>query len=802
MSKKVYEVLKEVERKAESLETDWNNFYKEISEYLPDTYEPELQELSEKLELAVKNLVDELKNPTLTLATTGTTSSGKSTLVNLLCGAEIVPVGVSEMSAGVVTIEYSKEKSLIIHETPGALWECGQWTGITDDKIYQHLHDVMNKYICNRENETNLACPQSTIYYPFPLVKEWELELTTGVSVKIMDLPGLAYVGDEGNASVIKQCREALCLVTYNSAETDKEKVRSLLQEVVEQVKDLGGSPSRMLFALNRIDVFRADRNYPETENRFVENAISSIKKELTEYLREHTEDIEKLQVVKLSTLPALLALQIKNKDEISSTEPCKEADGHFRYLIDKDILDNLVGRVEKWPRHDQKRVADSLWQNSYGEEFKQYLREHISQHFPRLVIPQAIERFNIAAGNDVTEWALQTTTAILNSSEEDYKQECEKISLIRSKLNSLLETSGKELKEPFEKLYREIKDAERDESKKYDVVQNLRKVITGLQEKKPYDKLKYELYPIVSWQDEIKKVITEILEIVVKSLDDGTVKLENIHFKKANVSNVDSLRDNLNNLIELGYRKKVARQGEKREAKTKAEKETLKQVNNGLNQLAININNIIIKDVLPNTYKQELDRIHQSLGKLFRCHLSYLEEQINDIAPDLGIKVSDRILKKIDSHIKDILDIGLKAEIDITESSWEKIKEKHKNILSYTLFILTKIYYTKLHGTRSIDNAELPSTEYLIENWQSNLRRKDSVIMKPFIEYLLEQFNNLTKNVHKTQNDIIERYQERLNTAYQKKTQDYEEKRDIFQSFHQTAHKLKEEFSSLRNSC
>ncbi|MGJ5675394.1 MAG: hypothetical protein ACR9NN_17570 [Nostochopsis sp.] len=58
------------------------------------------------------------------------------------------------------------------------------------------------------------------------------------------------------------------------------------MQEVVQQVKDLGGSPARMLFALNRIDVFRADRNWPETENRFVENTIRSIKNELTEQLK------------------------------------------------------------------------------------------------------------------------------------------------------------------------------------------------------------------------------------------------------------------------------------------------------------------------------------------------------------------------------------------------------------------------------------------------------------------------------------------------------------------------------------
>jgi hypothetical protein len=147
MSNSVYKVFAEIESKAKLLAQYWDNFHTEISQHLPESYQPEIQELSDKLETALTQLVYELQNPTLTLATTGTTSSGKSTLVNLLCGAEIVPVAVSEMSAGAVTIEYNTEKSLIIHETPGALWECGEWRGISDDKIYQRLYQAMIGYI-------------------------------------------------------------------------------------------------------------------------------------------------------------------------------------------------------------------------------------------------------------------------------------------------------------------------------------------------------------------------------------------------------------------------------------------------------------------------------------------------------------------------------------------------------------------------------------------------------------------------------------------------------------------------------
>ncbi|MDZ8104973.1 MAG: dynamin family protein [Nostoc sp. DedQUE12a] len=652
-----------------SLSKYWHNFSTEISEHLPDTYHPELQELSEKLEIAIDNLVNELQNPTLTLATTGTTSSGKSTLVNLLCGAEIVPVAVSEMSAGAVTIEYSEKKSLIIHETPGALWECGEWTGISDERIYQRLYDVMISYIDNREKQPNLACPQSTISYPFRLIKESKLELPRGVRVKIMDLPGLAYVGDEGNANVIKQCREALCLVTYNSAETDKEKVRSLLQEVVEQVKDLGGSPARMLFVLNRIDVFRADRNWPETENRFVENAIRSIKLELTEHLKEYTEDIENLQVIKLSTWAGLLALQIKQHDEINSLEACKKADKHFNGLIDENILEDLPRKTEKWSRHDRNRVADALWQKSYAEEFQQSLREHISQHFPRLVIPQAIERFNVAAGNAITEWALQTTTAILNSSEERYQQECEKISLIRSALDMFLKTSNKNLTEPFENIDKKIKEVLADESED-DPVLYLEKTIRSLNNVEPYNELGDKLYPLYGWRREIGQGIKQVLESVAKSLENGKVILDTPNFKKANIINVNLLGNCLKRLVKLGYTASVAKQGKTMEARTDDEKSKLKQLNEELNELAMHLN-LVMEDVLKQITSQESERMYQSVSELFNCYLSHIEKGANSIAPNISIKFPESQLVKIDYNLT--FHVCFKAGFPITAGTWEE---------------------------------------------------------------------------------------------------------------------------------
>jgi len=796
MSKQLYKVFDEVEFKAQLLAKYWNNFSTEISEHLPDTYQPEIQELSSKLDDALSNLVDELRNPTLTLATTGTTSSGKSTLVNLLCGAEIVPVAVSEMSAGAVTIEYSKEKSLIIHETPGALWECGEWRGIREEKIYQRLYQVMISYIENREKQPNLACPQSTIFYPFRLVKESKLELPQGTRVKILDLPGLAYVGDQGNADVIKQCREALCIVTYNSAETDAHKVKSLLQEVVQQVKDLGGSPARMLFTLNRIDVFRADRNWPETEDRFVEKAIRDIKNELTEQLKEYTEDIDKLQVVKLSTWPALLALQIQNNDDVYSAEACKKARNNFYGLIEY-ILEDLPGNTQNWSRHDRTRVNEALWQKSYAEEFQQHLREHINQHFPQLVIPQAIERFNVAAANAVTEWAVQTTTAILSSSEEHYQQECENISDIRLSLERFLEISDTNLKQPFERLDTKVKDvfAKRSEE---NIVDYIKTIISELQQIEPYNELGEKLYPLYSWENGFQRGITQVLEAVAKSLETGRVDLDIPNLKKANVLNIKLLANNLKRLVKLGYTASVAKEGKTMEGKTEAEKNKLKELNEELNELAIHLS-IVIEDVLKQISTQELDRIYQAVSELLRCHLSYLEKGANNIAPNIAIKFPESELSQVNKPLT--FGFSFQAGFAITEGTWqEEVQVERKKRTWYTLWIAKKTIYETEYVERSSDNAKLPSVEDLLTGWIIQTKGKGSERVNQVAGWLLEQIDDLKNNVDKTQNDIFDRYQARLDKAHQEITLDYEKQRNVWQPIQIKAKSLKDEFYCLKS--
>jgi hypothetical protein len=88
----------------------WASIYQgicEASKGYPHLDSEHFNQLNNKFQSALNRLHQDLQSSTLILATTGTTSSGKSTIVNLLCGADIMPRMALEMSAGVVYIHYS-----------------------------------------------------------------------------------------------------------------------------------------------------------------------------------------------------------------------------------------------------------------------------------------------------------------------------------------------------------------------------------------------------------------------------------------------------------------------------------------------------------------------------------------------------------------------------------------------------------------------------------------------------------------------------------------------------------------------
>jgi hypothetical protein len=397
-------LLKYIDREVKTIRQEWQTHRRKIAKQLSPSERSILTELDDIFLKATSKLLADLQSPTLTIVTTGTTSSGKSTLVNLLCGAEIIPVAVQEMSAGLVSIEYSQTTAIHIDRTPGALWECGDWYNISDREISDRLTGVMNSYLEAKYNGSiDISYPQIRIEYPIRLLaKDSRLQLPEGVRLRIVDLPGLSHQSDIENLSLLKTCDRALFLVTYNSAEIDRQKVNMLLQGVVEQLKIIGGLSKNMWFLFNRIDVFHGDKDRVASEEKFIDRTKSEIDKLLT----KHHLQIEPNQVAKISTMPALLSLLMSSKDKDRRTEAASRLDRNFNFLIPDRIANDLPRNSAKWSLTECEQVATAIWDISYGKEFDRLLIDNIQTNLTDLIFLPIIRDFEQELCLEISKWA------------------------------------------------------------------------------------------------------------------------------------------------------------------------------------------------------------------------------------------------------------------------------------------------------------------------------------------------------------------------------------------------------------
>ncbi|MFS8880137.1 dynamin family protein, partial [Synechococcus sp. H55.11] len=117
-----------------------------VNEYHDVVSNSVLLEKLENFQVVYEEANARLRKPSFRIATIGTTSSGKSTIVNALIGRKIAPIEAQEMSAGILRIRHGERSKLVIHNTEGATWECGTWEDLRDEEIYSRLKLTMEAY--------------------------------------------------------------------------------------------------------------------------------------------------------------------------------------------------------------------------------------------------------------------------------------------------------------------------------------------------------------------------------------------------------------------------------------------------------------------------------------------------------------------------------------------------------------------------------------------------------------------------------------------------------------------------------
>ena len=766
----------------------------------------ERQDMTTTLEKAFGQLLDSLYHPELLLATTGTTSSGKSALVNLLCGAEIMPVAFDEMSAGVVSIRHGPNRTLTVHPTPGAVWEHGTWTDLSDNEICERLRQVMRAYHRRREELTEqpradvlLACPRSELEYPTRIGNHPELlNLPKCCRFRILDLPGLKYVGDESNSHVIRESREALCFVTYNSEETDPIRQARLLEQVVDQVKELGGSPARMLFVLNRIDGLRRDdKEWPNNEHAFVRRMTRDIERILKERLPEYAADLGHLRIVRLSTEPALHSLHLENESHPDYLRARKKLDGPYTYLIPSDIKEDLPRRVERWSAHECQRVASSVWQTAYADTFFMELRDHIHVHFPDLVIPQITDHFKIEAGTRVAEWVVQTASAELNGSQEKYAIECGRIQAARTELQKLCEGSQRQLQEPFTRIREKLADAT---TATRDLFDTIRDTLDKLQDCSPFNQLPQKsLEPLCHWQEEMARKRSRTIEAIaciLQGRDDAPVDV---------IESLPPLQLHLwhtaiHKLASAGYSPTVARSGKHIDTRDAEEKRKLHDLNRALNDLAL-VLSPLLQTAMERAATREQGRVFEAMRQLLEIHWKDVTERAQAKVQELGLHLN-LVVPTVSLELEQqplALAYQFAAGFDIdtdtrSENTGKTIKvQVDEKRIWYTLWIAKRPVYENrpIYEDRAYDTADVPSAEKLLGDWDRHAREQEPALVRQFIGWMFGQLNQAGESLKKSQQELLDRYQTKLDEAHAIAEHAHEETQKVWSGILEQAKEL-----------
>ena len=129
--------------------------------------------------------IERLKNPKLSIATVGTTTAGKSTIVNALAGRTIAPMEIDETSAGVLRLLPGDERSLEIAYSP--YWESGKFMSITDKDAYLKIQEIFQKFGAYSTYDLGV-CLNPIVEIPWVTTQDSKVKLSEIEQLHLSDL--------------------------------------------------------------------------------------------------------------------------------------------------------------------------------------------------------------------------------------------------------------------------------------------------------------------------------------------------------------------------------------------------------------------------------------------------------------------------------------------------------------------------------------------------------------------------------------------------------------------------------------
>lgn len=212
------------------------------------------------------------------LALIGTTSSGKSTIANLLAGHYVLPSGVQETSTSAIDIVISDyQKEYYVKGAEFCLVVCDQKARILErscldyDDMRSTLHRIMEEEYSNLSMRLDLYKKRrydslhKHMHYLTRRILAGRPPLQQFLQMPspciITDFPGFRHEGDKDCLQMIfrKIQKDTHILFVFNAEETDSMKENRLLRYLFLILRKKGMHWSCVSFVLNRKEVFLRD---------------------------------------------------------------------------------------------------------------------------------------------------------------------------------------------------------------------------------------------------------------------------------------------------------------------------------------------------------------------------------------------------------------------------------------------------------------------------------------------------------------------------------------------------------------
>ena len=344
--------------------------------------------------------------------------------------------------------------------------------------------------------------------------------------------------------------------------------------------------------------------------------------------------------------------------------------------------------------------------------------------------------------------------------------------------LDQSIKQKEQALKKPFDDIEKTLQDALNKKAGAKDPIHELRKLgnpdrfgsgISG------------QLKPLFDWSIVLTSAIKNVVSSILKALRGGRSILGDKAFEYAKPTNVTLLDGRIKDLVKENY---LNYAGKKFQARTPEEKEKLEKLNRNLNELSIVLVSIV-DDVAKKVLDREINRAEDALEKLFKFHLESLKNSVADIAPDLGINFSQSELIKV--KFSAIPSFSFKGGFPVVTESYEESVTKKVGTKRVFFFFEEDVYKTRMEK-RSSDNAKIPSFDDLERGWKIQKDDGEKEVIRQISDWWLKQLKEFNRDIKEFQSDVMNRYQARLDLAYQDNTADHKNKMEIWQPLREEA--------------